>query len=477
MAAGFPDPEGFEGAEDSAMVVLEIPALACIGFSSLMLFQPKRFPQKQKKSEKECLVASFSAGAPGMAFSLPLSTGVATPVLLPGRRREGTKPGAHSPRHSHPHAVKTLTWWIGNTDPEDAGSSPTASDLADPGGGSRRTPTEARSARATLWRWPFRRARMTSSAVCFVLALAGQCTPVSLERPKLQRPAHLFAEAARASAPQRGGTAQLSNGPPTALQRALAQPARPGEPRRHQAPAGVELEPGVGLGEMRSGHMPALMCQRVTGVDRKWGLLCKPLAPGNTTGMNETEVAAQEHIARELAQQAKALDVVPSKNVPAMHFARSVYRWQDSRTFSYIQHKKHYYNVHYADSSALKIETGLDVCEIGPFKFYTRFGLITEAVSGRPGADLQGADGILGFGYTDLKRSAAPMKTMTQRSRPHWNLTQPSSMRLMTNNSFTVLTSDTEGELHLHICIRRGVAARSFARTHARTRADTCTCT
>ena len=53
MAAGFPDPEGFEGAEDSAMVVLEIPALACIGFSSLMLFQPKRFPQKQKKSEKE----------------------------------------------------------------------------------------------------------------------------------------------------------------------------------------------------------------------------------------------------------------------------------------------------------------------------------------------------------------------------------------------------------------------------------------
>jgi len=248
--------------------------------------------------------------------------------------------------------------------------------------------------------------------------------------------------------------------------------------------------------------MPALMCQRVTGIDGKWGLLCKPLPPSNTTGMNQTQVHNAQKIARELAEQARQLNA-PNKAKPVMHREPAVYRWQDSSTFTYIQHKKHFYNVHYADSSALKIETGLDVCGLGPFRFYTRFGLITEAVSGRPGADLQvcdgagslakaaahaqtqthecisatcilrhacessfvltahvfvslakycnvqGADGIMGFGYTDLPRSAALMKTLTRRARPGWKLTQPSDMRLMKNNSFTVLSSVTEGELQL----------------------------
>jgi hypothetical protein len=163
------------------------------------------------------------------------------------------------------------------------------------------------------------------------------------------------------------------------------------------------MEPGVGLDAMRTGHMPALLCERVTGIDGKWGLLCKPLPASNTTGMNETEIQNSQRIARELAEQAHMLNA-PNKATPVMHRIPAVYHWQDSTSFTYIQHKKHYYNVQYADSSALKIETGLDVCELGPFRFYTRVGLITEAVSGRPGADLQGADGILGFGYTDLPR-------------------------------------------------------------------------
>jgi hypothetical protein len=104
--------------------------------------------------------------------------------------------------------------------------------------------------------------------------------------------------------------------------------------------------------------------------------------------MNQTQVHNAQKIARELAEQARQLNA-PNKAKLVMHREPAVYRWQDSSTFTYIQHKKHFYNVHYADSSALKIETGLDVCGLGPFRFYTRFGLITEAVSGRPGADLQ----------------------------------------------------------------------------------------
>ncbi|EKX47630.1 hypothetical protein GUITHDRAFT_137397 [Guillardia theta CCMP2712] len=172
------------------------------------------------------------------------------------------------------------------------------------------------------------------------------------------------------------------------------------------------------------GNMPALVCQRVNGVDGKWGLLCKPLPPTNTSDENSTDIRAAQKIADELARQA-------------------------SSTFTYIKNKKHFYNVHYADSSALKIKTGLDVVELGPYRFFSRFGLIEEAVSGRPGADLQGADGILGFGYTDLPRSASLMKTITRRRRPSWNVTQPASFPILRHNIFSVLSSSTAGELQL----------------------------
>jgi hypothetical protein len=211
-----------------------------------------------------------------------------------------------------------------------------------------------------------------STRCLLAFALSCHFAPIQPEKPSLQRPVRLFAEA-KSPVPMQGKKAQHG------------------------------MEPGVGLDAMRTGHMPALLCERVTGIDGKWGLLCKPLPASNTTGMNETEIQNSQRIARELAEQAHMLNA-PNKATPVMHRIPAVYHWQDSTSFTYIQHKKHYYNVQYADSSALKIETGLDVCELGPFRFYTRFGLITEAVSGRPGADLQGADGILGFGYTDLPR-------------------------------------------------------------------------
>ena len=260
--------------------------------------------------------------------------------------------------------------------------------------------------------------------------LVDQARPEQPGRPHLQRPTSSF------SAPARGSSG--------AHRLQLKVGELPQVPSQGKQP----MEPGVGFDAMRGLRMPALMCQRVTGIDGKWGLLCKPLPPSNTTGMNETQVAASQRIARQLAEQARQLNS-PAKGALVMHREPAVYHWEDSSTFTYIQHKKHFYNVHYADSSALKIETGLDVCALGPFRFYTRFGLITEAVSGRPGADLQGADGILGFGYTDLPRSASLMKTLTRHSRPNWKLTQPDSMRLMKNNSFTVLSSITQGELHL----------------------------
>ena len=223
--------------------------------------------------------------------------------------------------------------------------------------------------------------------LAFMASLAAQAQPGHPERPHLPRPARVFS--APPAVAHGAHQLVLKGGEPPL-------PPAPGEHGRQQL---QPAEPGVGLDAIRGGHMPALMCQRVTGIDGKWGLLCKPLPPSNTTGMNETQVAASQKIARQLAQQARRLNS-PAKGAPVMHREPAVYHWEASSTFTYIQHKKHFYNVHYADSSALKIETGLDVCSIGPFRFYTRFGLITEAVSGRPGADLQGADGILGFGYT-----------------------------------------------------------------------------
>jgi len=286
--------------------------------------------------------------------------------------------------------------------------------------------------------------RRAAVRLMFALALSSQAVCAQVEPaphlPHLAERNDLFAAAA---APRQ----HFDSVPSEHVVKLLA----PAASRKFAAPPmALPNDPGYpGLDIVKRGHMPALMCERVTGVDGKWGLLCKPLPPSNTTGMNATQVANEQQIARELAQQAKMLNAPSPQNKAVMHRELAVYHWQESSTFTYIQHKKHFYNVHYADNSALKIETGLDVCGLGPFRFYTRFGLITEAVSGRPGADLQGADGILGFGYTDLPRSASLMKTLTRRRRPNWHLTQPDDMKLMSNNSFAVLSSASQAELHL----------------------------
>lgn len=150
-------------------------------------------------------------------------------------------------------------------------------------------------------------------------------------------------------------------------------------------------------------------------------------------------------LASDVARQAKRLML----ESPPLHRVSDMYRWERSSTFVFVSNKRHYYNVHYADSSALKIKTGQDIVGIGPFRVMSRFGLIEEAVSGMPGADLQGADGILGFGYSDWRRSASLMKTLTRHSRPSWKIEQPPSWPILDKNVFSVVTSEKAGELQL----------------------------
>eukprot|EP00292_Cryptomonas_paramecium_P009340 CAMPEP_0113720042 /NCGR_PEP_ID=MMETSP0038_2-20120614/36211_1 /TAXON_ID=2898 /ORGANISM="Cryptomonas paramecium" /LENGTH=247 /DNA_ID=CAMNT_0000648603 /DNA_START=65 /DNA_END=804 /DNA_ORIENTATION=+ /assembly_acc=CAM_ASM_000170 len=156
-----------------------------------------------------------------------------------------------------------------------------------------------------------------------------------------------------------------------------------------------------------SAHYPELVCQRVPDM----GMLCKPVPVmiNGTKIQGASKTLTEARIAEEIAKQAGML--IAQAAPPTLHPAPSVYQWQSSSTFHFIESKKHYYNVKYADNSALVIKTGEDVVHIGPFSVFTRFGLIEEAMAGRPGADLQGGDGILGFGYSDFLRSASLMKT------------------------------------------------------------------
>jgi hypothetical protein len=52
----------------------------------------------------------------------------------------------------------------------------------------------------------------------------------------------------------------------------------------------------------------------------------------------------------------------------------------------------------------------------------TRLGMITHCNS----ANFNDVDGIIGFGWANQNRSAAILKTLTQDSRPHWDIKRKS---------------------------------------------------
>jgi hypothetical protein len=132
-----------------------------------------------------------------------------------------------------------------------------------------------------------------------------------------------------------------------------------------------------------NGNMPELVCQRVPDQHGRMGMLCKPVpAVVNGTHVDESTTAAiAAQVAEDVAKQARMLAIRASP--PTLHLAPSVYQWQFSSTFRYIPSKKHFYNVKYADNSALVIKTGEDVVHIGPYNVYTRFGLIECAPTTR----------------------------------------------------------------------------------------------
>lgn len=117
---------------------------------------------------------------------------------------------------------------------------------------------------------------------------------------------------------------------------------------------------------------PAMVCSQVYGMDGKAGLLCKPLPSQNVSalgGVDSTSVAVKQ-LADDVAKQAKILGAegAGGREGPALHMEPAVYSWQKSSSFVFVSNKRHYYNVHYADASALKIKTGQDFIMLGPYK-------------------------------------------------------------------------------------------------------------
>ena len=74
----------------------------------------------------------------------------------------------------------------------------------------------------------------------------------------------------------------------------------------------------------------------------------------------------------------------------------------------------------------------------------TRLGFIQTCNS----ATFNHVDGILGFGWYGLNRSASLLKTLSQPSRPGWDLTQTRGFTPMPRK-FAFLANETAGELQL----------------------------
>eukprot|EP00282_Hemiselmis_andersenii_P035498 CAMPEP_0169447008 /NCGR_PEP_ID=MMETSP1042-20121227/11289_1 /TAXON_ID=464988 /ORGANISM="Hemiselmis andersenii, Strain CCMP1180" /LENGTH=478 /DNA_ID=CAMNT_0009558533 /DNA_START=20 /DNA_END=1456 /DNA_ORIENTATION=+ len=101
-------------------------------------------------------------------------------------------------------------------------------------------------------------------------------------------------------------------------------------------------------------------------------------------------------------------------------------------------------NVTFLDKTNLLGYDGQDFAQLGKYRVETRMGMITSCNS----ANFNDVDGILGFGWANQNRSAAILKTLTQRGRPHWDIEQPDSFHEMPRKFAFTATEDL-GELQL----------------------------
>ena len=87
----------------------------------------------------------------------------------------------------------------------------------------------------------------------------------------------------------------------------------------------------------------------------------------------------------------------------------------------------------YADRSYLKFLSAQDLVRLGPYRVESRFGVIEHSES----LEFRRCDGILGMGYSDLKRSACFFRTMTSLARPSWKIFQPPSAVTLQRRQFS----------------------------------------
>jgi hypothetical protein len=121
-----------------------------------------------------------------------------------------------------------------------------------------------------------------------------------------------------------------------------------------------------------------------------------------------------------------------------------------SSSFSLVSKKEAYQQdgtmvASYADRSYLRFLSAQDVVHVGPFHVTSRFGVIEHSES----LEFRRCDGILGFGYSDMQRSACFLRTLTSPARPSWHIFQPPSAVILKRRQFAFLANEYLGELQL----------------------------
>lgn len=106
----------------------------------------------------------------------------------------------------------------------------------------------------------------------------------------------------------------------------------------------------------------------------------------------------------------------------------------DSSTFQLV--KLGNVNLTFLDNTHLEGHDGQDYVTLGDYKVETRFGMIESCSS----VTFNNVDGILGFGWAGGERSAALLKTMTQKERPGWGVVQDADFEV--RNSSVMICSN-----------------------------------
>jgi hypothetical protein len=119
------------------------------------------------------------------------------------------------------------------------------------------------------------------------------------------------------------------------------------------------------------------------------------------------------------------------------------FRPSESTSFQLVPHAKPV-NISFLDKSMFVGYDGTEFIRLASYGVYTRMCFITESHGPSFG---EGVDGILGFGLLPFHRSPSILKTITQRTRPDWNITQPG--KILERRLFAVVASENGGELQL----------------------------